>query len=77
MNTRSVVAALQLAALVCLMLAQSLSQDLRETLSVAGVLLFVHALVVASVARVWRLQTRKTSPTEHPRTTTQGTVKTP
>lgn len=45
----------QLAALVCLLLAQCLRGDLRDILSVAGILLFLHALLVACVPRIGRV----------------------
>ncbi|NVZ17575.1 MULTISPECIES: hypothetical protein [unclassified Pseudomonas] len=44
----------QLAALVCLLLAQYLSPYVSQTLAVAGVLLFIHTLILARVPRLFK-----------------------
>ncbi|WP_392887862.1 hypothetical protein ACF6ZU_24710 [Pseudomonas migulae] len=62
MSPRSVVNALllltQLAALVCLMLAQCLDEKGQNILTVVGVGLFVLALALANVSRVRRFARR-------------------
>jgi hypothetical protein len=44
----------QLAALVCLLLAQCLSGRVSQTLSIAGLLLFIHTLVLARAPHLLR-----------------------
>ncbi|MCP1496528.1 Mn2+/Fe2+ NRAMP family transporter [Pseudomonas migulae] len=56
----------QLAALVCLLSAQCLSGNLSDILSVAGVLLFVHTLVLARLPRIGRTSTNRCQNTPKP-----------